>query len=320
MSELNDKVASLDKGIADRWKARTHDNPRHKLTPHDIDAIISPLFKTKQMTKITERQAQAIVMLVQETGLEKGAIDRIRQYVQLAEKSSSVEFEPLITDDQLSSIYSALASAPRFSFTNPRTQITYAPNDYAAVGELIRQKKILVFQAKLGGLEVLTNDSGEYLSDRNLLFIYDGLNNAERPSTIVHEATHAIQDWRDLRIQARYAEADAYIAGSSTLSKPAFAGALAAAAFAASRLVIGGTAQPGNGAWKTAYDDVVKAYEDGHPGRYWLRTEEKGETESDQYKAVLAAVDQRARAFGAWAVDALKSTLNVSEVLDKTLP
>jgi hypothetical protein len=321
MSELYNNIAPLDRGIADRWKMRTHDNPRHKLTPHDIDAIMSPLFKTRQSTQITERHAQAIVMLVQAAGLENGAIDRIRSYVELAEKNLSFEFDSLSSDSDLSPIYSALITAPRLPFTNPKTLVTYAPNDYLAIWELVRQKKILIIQTKLGGLDVLTKDDGEYYSDSNLLIIYDRPNDPNRAKTIVHEATHAIQDWRDLRIQKRYAEADAYIADSATLRQQTSRGALEDAAFTASRLVINGTAQVGNQAWQQAYDDVVKAYQDGHPGSTsWVKTSKKGETESYQYKAVLSAVDQRAREFGGWAVDAFKSTFGGISEVGKLIP
>lgn len=55
------QIAALDKGVADRWKVRTHDNGQHKLTPADVDSIISPLLKTekKASAKITEKQAEA---------------------------------------------------------------------------------------------------------------------------------------------------------------------------------------------------------------------------------------------------------------------
>jgi len=81
MSALYDQVAALDKGIADRWKARTRDNPGHKLTPGDIDAIVSPMLKKSDLqrgaARITEKQAEAIVALVRATNFDKGGVDRL---------------------------------------------------------------------------------------------------------------------------------------------------------------------------------------------------------------------------------------------------
>jgi len=324
VSQLFDQIAALDQGIADRWKARTHDNPRHKLTVADVDAIISPLLTTGAKTgvKLTEKQADAIVQLVRGTGLDSGALERIRFWVRFAEKSFGLDLRPLVTDDELSPINRSLAIALKFSFTSPKTNITYAPHDYLAIGELIRQKKIMVFQAKMADLYVLTQDAGEYRSDANILFVYDRSSGAAFASTIVHESTHAIQDWLDIGMQRRFAEADAYIAGFATLDQQTFQGELSAAAFLASRLVVNRRALPGNRDWQIAYDNVVKAYDATHTdGRELLRQVEKGETESDQYKAVVAAVDQRAREFGDWAADALKTTFGgVPQGLEEALP
>jgi hypothetical protein len=313
VSQLYDQIAALDKGVADRWKARSHDNPQHKLTPADVDSIISPLLKTekKESAKITEKQAEAIVALVRGTGLEKGALDRIRFWVKFAEKSLSLDLQPLVSADDLLPINQSLATASKISFASPGTKINYAPHDYMAIAELIQRQKIMVFQARMGDLFVLTEDDGEYRSDFNMLFIYDKRDNVAFTGTIVHECTHAIQDWLDIAMQRRFAEADAYIAGFAMLSTQQFAGDLSDAAFRASRFVIDRKAQSGNKDWQKAYDQVVKAYDNSHTdGRELMRNTEKGETESDQYKTITASIDQRAREFGEWALDTLKGSVD----------
>lgn len=313
MSQLFDQIAALDKGIADRWKARTHDNPQHKLTPADVDAIMSPLLKTakKESAKITEPQAEAIVKLVRETGVEQGAIDRLRFWVQFAEDSLALDLRPLVSADELAPINHSLAIGSKISFSSPGSKINYAPHDYVAIAELVKKKKIMVFQANMSDLFVLTKDDGEYRSDFNMLIVYDKTDNAAFTSTIVHESTHAIQDWLDIGMLRHFAEADAYIAGFSTLEKQQFAGDLADAAFRASRFVIDRNAQASNKAWQKAYADVVKAYDDSHSdGRVLDSHTEKGETESDQYKAIIAEIDQRDREFREWAADTLKNTVD----------
>jgi hypothetical protein len=324
VSQLYDQIAALDRGIADRWKARTGDNPQHKLTPADVDAIISPLLKTekKASAKITEKQAEAIVNLVRETGLDKGALDRIRFWVNFAEKSLALDLQALVSPDELLPISQSLATASKISFASPGTNINYAPHDYMAIAELIQRQKIMVFQAKMADLFVLTKDEGEYRSDFNMLFVYDKLDNIAFTSTIVHECTHAIQDWLDIALQRRFAEADAYIAGFAMLGTQQFEGDLSTAAFRASRFVVDRKAQSGNKDWQKAYGQVVKAYEDSHTdGRELLRNTEKGETESDQYKSVITAIDQRNREFREWAVDTLNSTVaGLAADLANTIP
>jgi len=324
VSQLYDQIAARDKGVADRWKARTHDNAQHKLTPADVDSIISPLLKTekKASAKITEKQAEAIVALVRETGLDEGALDRIRFWVNFAEKSLALDLRPLVSADELLPINQSLATASKISFASPGTKMNYAPHDYMAIADLIQRQKIMVFQARMADLFVLTKDDGEYLSDFNMIFIYDKLDNLAFTSTIVHECTHAIQDWLDIAMQRRFAEADAYIAGSAMLGTRQFEGDLSDAAFRASRFVIDRKAQSGNKDWQKAYDQVVKAYEDSHTdGRELMRNTEKGETESDQYKSITAAIDQRDRDFREWAADTLRNTVDgLAGDLASTIP
>jgi hypothetical protein len=71
-----------------------------------------------------------------------------------------------------------------------------------------------------------------------MIFVYDKLDNLAFTSTIVHECRLAIQDWLDIAMQRRFAEADAYIAGSARLGTQQFEGDLSDAAFRAPRFVI----------------------------------------------------------------------------------
>lgn len=313
MSALYDQVAALDRGVADRWKARTNDNPGHKLTAADVDAIVSPLLKTdkKDRVFITEKQAEAIVTLVQTTNFGTGGLDRLRFWIRFAENSIALDLKPLISADELSPINKALAIASHISFTSPGTKIAYAAHDYMAIAELVKQNKIMVFQAQMSDLWKLTKDDGEYWSNSNMLIVYLKLSDDAFSSVVAHEATHAIQDWQDIRTQRHFIEADAYIAAAATLDKQLFVDKLSVAAFDASRFVLDHKAQLSNKDWQKAYNAVVKAYDaDNSDGAALARETETGETESDQYKAIVDAIDQRSREVGQWAVDTLNDAAN----------
>ena len=327
LSALYDQVAALDKGIADRWKAQTHDNPHHKLTAADVNVIVSPLLKGMAAAKkdrvfITEKQAEAIVTLVQATDFAPGGLDRLRFWVQFAEDSIALDMKPLVTSDQLSPIHNVLAVGSKFSFTSPGTHIVYAPHHYLGISKLIKDNKISVFEVDISELWKLTKDSGLYMSDSNMFFVYEQLSNPAATSTIVHEATHAIQDWLDVVSQRRFAEADAYIAGSATMTEPMLEGDLAAAAFAASRLVITGKATPANKDWQKAYDQTVKAYDAGHSdGRELMNNATKGETESAQFKVIIDAIDQQAEEFKDWVLDTANGAIrNVTGAINQAIP
>jgi hypothetical protein len=64
MSKFYDELAALDRGIANRWKARSHDNPDFRLQPKDIEVILDPLMQPKGMIK--ETQVEAIEKLILE--------------------------------------------------------------------------------------------------------------------------------------------------------------------------------------------------------------------------------------------------------------
>lgn len=320
MSALYDQVAALDKGVADRWKAQTHDNPKHGLTADDVDAIISPLLKTKKGTaKISKAQAEAIVTLLRGTTFAKGGLDRLRFWIQFAERSIALDLRGLF-DDELTPIYHALAIGAHISFTSPGTKIAYAPHDYMATVQLIKQDKIMVFKAEMSDLTIFTQKDGEYRSNLNMLIIYSKIDSDAFTQTVVHESTHAIQDWRDVTTRRRFIEADGYIAGSTTVDEP-FDGELQLAAFKASRFVNERKALSGNKDWQKAYENVVKAYDATHSdGDEIVRETETGETESTQYQSILDAID-KAQEFADWTVGELdRAAKDMSGALKEVIP
>jgi hypothetical protein len=87
----------------------------------------------------------------------------------------------------------------------------------------------------------------------------------KRRTTVVHEATHVIQDWEDVESLVHYNEADAFIAESVTDlvlfpdSRNPNDGDLENKALAAAKMVLDQTAIDSNKNWGKVYESVVTA-------------------------------------------------------------
>ncbi|NOT85067.1 MAG: hypothetical protein HOP02_09910 [Methylococcaceae bacterium] len=261
MSDLYDVVVALDRGIADRWKVQTRDDTTHRLNARDIKKILFPLLK--QNSDISEKQIQAIVALGEVTNLTADGVAELRLFVGLAEASMKFDGQPLVTPEQLKPVYEALGMAvtSRIRFTSPGTGITYTAGDYAAIITLIEQQKIIVLKYEIGRLANISPKSAEYSSSFNILHIYANPSAKEATGTIVHEATHAIKDWKDVICLVKYAEADAFIAEAIVLDVLGVSiegDNLLQAALDAAKFVISQKADAKNKEWLSAYNNLVK--------------------------------------------------------------
>ena len=100
-------------------------------------------------------------------------------------------------------------------FTFPRLHLPkiagYRPGDYRAMGALIRAGTVPVFIDE-GAIKGAT---AFYQIDTNRLYLTEStakLNTPEHWSTVVHEATHMIQDRKKWRVSLQEMEADAHFA------------------------------------------------------------------------------------------------------------
>jgi hypothetical protein len=271
MSQLFDNLAALDRKLADRWRIRTRDNVRHILTPADIDFILRELIRSPRTTDITANQGSAIIMMFNasvEANSEKSgaAFDRIVHYVNIWEKAFRLNMQPILDQGQLQQIAELLGNGvvSRITFKSPGTNISYAPFDYIAVGQLIMNRDVKVFMSYSGGLSTLADDVATYQSDLNYLMIY-GMDPRKRRVAVVHEATHVIQDWEDVSSLTHHSEADAFIAESVADlalypdSRDVADSDLEKKALVAARMVIDKTAIDSSNDWQTAYRSVVTA-------------------------------------------------------------
>ena len=317
MSDLYDKVAKLDRSIADRWKARSKDKPEYKLQGADIDAIVGPLVKSGT---VTENQVKAIVVLVQ--GSKYGSVEairnRLRYYVQLMENRLLLPMEPLV-GSALAPVFDALSASTvsMISFTSPKTGVSYAPFDYLAIRKLIDASKLIVAEVRVNGLGALVKLQGQYYSNRNILLFYEGLAPKERTATLVHEVTHVIQDFRDARANAIHFEADAYIAENvsrrASNTKHDDADEIDEAAYGAAKFVTERKAGGNDKEWLTAYDAVTNAVKksDVYKSKAGLWIDKKKDEKESELSLLQAAVkelEKSQQAFQEWAKDALDTT------------
>jgi hypothetical protein len=297
MSQLFDDLTALDRKLADRWKIRTRDNVRHILTPADIDFILGDLIRSARTTDITANQGSAIIMMYNASvaaNSEKSgaAFDRIVHYVNIWEKAFRLNMQSIVDEEQLQQIADLLGNGvvSRITFKSPGTNISYAPFDYIAVGQLIVNRDVKVFVSHTGGLSTFADDAAAYHSNLNYLMIYK-MDPRKRRLNIVHEATHTIQDWEDVTSLAHPIEADAFIAeavAELTLypdSRDPDDGDVEKTALAAAKMVIDKTAIDSNKAWQTAYKNVVTAVGQRYK-KYGMRyiAVEKGEGASERTK------------------------------------
>ena len=162
MSQLFDSLTALDRKLADRWKIRTRDNAKHILTPADIDFILSDLIKSARTTDITANQGSAIIMMFNasaNSGKSGAAFDRIVHYVNIWEKAFRLNVQPVVDKGQLQQLADFLGNGvvSRITFKSPGTNISYAPFDYIAVGQLIVNREVKVFISQTGGLSTLAD-------------------------------------------------------------------------------------------------------------------------------------------------------------------
>jgi hypothetical protein len=218
MSDLFNTVFALDPGVADRWKKRTKDDPNQKLTAADIDAIVGPLLSNKN--KISEGQGNAIVELMQSPRFTKQAFDRLKKYYAEARKDVRSHFDvQILKGDALKPVYAALGHATigKIMFKSPGTNISYSPGDYRAVADVIRDELIDVYEIRIGELMRMDNEVAFFVSGAENLFVYKRRTPREMALSIVHEATHVIQEKRSSGDLIQFLEADAFLAQAITL-------------------------------------------------------------------------------------------------------
>jgi hypothetical protein len=301
--EFKKKLEQLDKGMADAWKKETGGTLKAEINEVRVSRILGWAFSAK---KITAPQAEAIRLFWDNANQRFTRRASVLFYM-LIEGAYASDFffagsaAQLASADQIKQFRAVMTSnTGKIKFTSPGTRITYSPDQYLAIAQLVADGKITVFDVDAAALNSL---SGTYESGIDRLIIYKGFGPSLMKWTIVHEVTHAIQDWQDIVSKVKFTEADAFIAAAMT--GVGANGVIAPDAViefpeekAAAGLVFDGKAVLSNKDWTKAYAAVVKAVEKS--GRYSRiknrpfkpSKDERGKNE----KAILADTLRRIKA------------------------
>lgn len=151
-----------------------------------------------------------------------GALARLQRYLSDRREHLPNVSEPLSGRERnrLASILEDSSNVGRIAFVSPGTHMFYEPNSYRAIGRLIREGSITVYTFHCGTpgeQEALAERvGGRWHSNSNQMYVPEAIlgGGARRVRTIVHEATHAVQDFNNFRLRQDQYEADAYIAGA----------------------------------------------------------------------------------------------------------
>lgn len=258
-----DLLKDNDAGVWKRWDKASGGKRLTSIGTNQLVAIALPIFEKKI---ITPHQAKALSLLFL-TNLSNGAHATLRQGIADAYENDFFfkgSARALTTVKELELLNGALGmgSVGKINFVSPETGLEYIPDLYSAIRSLVHQEKIRVFEVDAA---MLKDQVGLYRSDSKRLIMYLGWEPERSKMFMVHEATHAIQDWKDLAgKKVKHKEADAFIAGAvaaMTVNKDTKILVHAKAEKPAVELILAGQATRGNDAWNRAYADVVKAVE-----------------------------------------------------------
>lgn len=201
------------------------------------------------------------------------------------------------TEAELSEVVTALGkAATAVNFTSPKLPITYNAHQFFAMQQLVKDHKIHVVDLKAKPPK--PDVQAAYVAFWNVFYFYPGPK--DRVQVIVHEMTHAIQDWNDVKALGKYCEIDAYIV-EGLVVRQLDGGRLQKdhPFYEAVEMVVAGKATPKNPAWVSndpkkpgVYDNaaeyVVTAY--GDPDLNKDRDLTEGEAGTDEKKMLDAIV------------------------------
>jgi len=290
---LFDEILRLDAPFARYYQYRLKRSRSGKLTKEDA----KELFEGGLMdgNAITANEVKALQLLIVRDQFDRPALRYLNKKAEEHETGMALingGVAKALQGGELAEFHLALSMASNVKFTNPTTMASYNPCMYFVIKDLVRQDKIRVYQFPRG------NVYGVYYSNSNSLILYADADRNERTDTIVHETTHAIQDWRDQNMDADQAEADAYIAGAVAYRKVNGSprpkkddDTMSVAYHVAAPLVLAGKANNARDtAWKEAHQKVVDTIMEFHTSRF---KERKGPSEKDEliktWKAIRRA-------------------------------
>lgn len=261
--ELYKKLMAVEPNVAQAYKATVKGDD---IDSAALKAILQKIFDPNgpKNSDISPEEAEALVLIIDSGELKPGTKNALLRVlltdrgVQPLVNGTGVELKP--DDPEIADFHSvfAIKFTGNLKFFSKGTNLTYSPVHYQAIAQLVKDGKIKVIKVMDSGLLARTGADCSYLATSNTFFFFQHPGEANffvHAPSIVHEATHAVQDWWDIppEVTTRFAEADAYIAEATVNPSAAMNAELKAAA----DLVIKGKATKGNPAWEKVYDAVA---------------------------------------------------------------
>jgi len=244
--------------------------------PHDVDSVLEAALGPGGRSKISKEDEEALlIILAAKTPWKAGAkeymINKLEKNLKFEWSSKSIGSEaPQLL--KFTNKIDFVSRGDKFQGTGYH----FTPTDFRLIAGLIAKNKIGAWEVSdrrtfLRIPEGQVGVWGFYDPDLNDIYIVSGLSADDRECTFVHEATHAIRDFRNLpEMPAKFIAADGYIAQalvalsqkdpySTNPDQPedvAYAGA-------AKLLQTPGRSRDAawTGKFRKAYDDVVDAVE-----------------------------------------------------------
>lgn len=311
MDQLYHKLEWLDIGIAYAYDEATNRTCNGTIDRRGAERIFA---KAIDGDRITPQEAKALLLVVEEAAFERGVathlVNRIREdKTRSALLAGAARHLNAITGGR-ADVFRALSMGVvgRIHFWSPESRIWFIPNHYLVIRHLIMTDEIQVYEVQASGLNHFF-ELGSYTSGLNELVYYEVPNWDFycREATIVHEATHAIQDWMDIRpTREKYTQTDAILA--QVVAQYAVSHLVPrrephrTAYLTAVPIVLRGDARYGNQRWYDAYYKVSDLYAQLHPegafdkNRYRhgaIEQDAQGRDEVTRFQALLTALQQR---------------------------
>lgn len=268
IDQVSAKLGRLDPGIAAVFKTVA---PGGITEAEMVDVMKKVIDAAGQKgVFISPDEAEAIVDIIDSQMLDPGVFDKLKTLINSVDglkalfegTAAALKVGDKKDDKELANVYAAIAlkNTGKIKFQSPGSGHTYDPVQYQAIAEIIKDGKIdivLVDERQL--LERTQGPNGAYFATNNQLVLMKNKQGTYYdPVLIVHELTHAIQDFYDVNSIVKNVEADAYIAAAISVYGPK---KTPKAMFDAAKHVIDGTATPTNDAWIKAYGAVVSLVE-----------------------------------------------------------
>jgi hypothetical protein len=214
---LYENVRKQDADIANVYRDLMKDKPQ--IDADGIDKLFNQAI-ADQRGVITDQEAAALSLIVKAGILNNAAKERLNLWLMSEQGMGGLTSggKMLSSDAELAPVYGALALATaHVQFQSPGTGLAYYPYVYQAMIQLVKNKNIRV---------VILQDHDLLWDVPGWVAYYDSPSNAllltshTTDDFIVHEMTHAVQDWNDIQgVETNFTELDAYIAQGVVVAK-----------------------------------------------------------------------------------------------------